>query len=201
MKNGLKTPTAMSQRQNKKPLLAIAFALIVVSIILGINEVYRYNAAADQANLNKDRDLILLAVRGVKKDAPVDPKTGDIYFPESHLYLPNPRQALTLTYLFDTGNVADSQSELSVSTYPVRSTEKLYIAQNTKQLFDAVPKLQACSRGIKLVDHKFPTTDTENELQNTVHVSDGRTIFIYVEKGCPELKDTANLFQNVRTYL
>lgn len=181
-------------------VLAVVIVLLGAGTAVVIQKFSNYNAAADQANIVEIRELILLAVRGVKKDAPVDPKTGDVYFPEAKLYLPNPHTALSLTYLEDTGNIADSQSSLTVSTYPVLGTTSLYTAQNTKQLFAAVPKLQACTRGVKLVYQKFPANDNQNVLKHTVQLNNGKTLYVYVEKDCPDLDSTADLFTNVRAY-
>lgn len=197
------------KKQTKKQVLWTKkkiITLLVLAVVLMAGSVYGYawgryyKNVASQASISQIRELILLAVRGVKKDAPVDPETGDIYFPESKLYLPNPSNALPFTYLFDKGDVSDSQSQLSISTYPVRGTEKLYIAKNSTELFDAVPKLQACSRGIKMVYEKFPSTDTQNTLKETVAVNSGKELFIYVEKDCPELNELAALFKNIKSY-
>ncbi len=199
----MKTQLKNTHSWAKKKILA-AFIILVLLIMFGaaftVQKIHYYNDAADQANSVRIRELILLAVRGIKKDAPVDPKTGDIYFPESRLYLPNPGLPLTITYLFDRGNITDSLSGLSVSTYPVRGTQALYTANNMNEVFDAVPKLQACSRGIKLIYEKFPTSDAQNVLKHTVQLSNGRTLYIYLERDCPELNDTANLFKNIKTY-
>lgn len=181
-------------------LLAVVLVAVGAAAVIVTQKVRDYNAATDQANIVEIRELILLAVRGVKKDAPVDPKTGDVYFPEARLYLPNPHTALALTYLEDTGDIADSQSSLTVSTYPVLGTTSLYTAQNTKQLFAAVPKLQACTRGVKLVYQHFPASDTQNMLKHTVQLNNGKTLYVYVEKDCPDLIPTADLFTGVRSY-
>ena len=185
----------------------LVIAIIVLVLILGwfgatygVSKVRYYNDAANQASMTQMRELILLAVRGVKKTAPVDSRTGDVYFPEAKMYLPNPSTALLLTYLYDKGNVADSQSELSVSTYPVRGTERMYIAKNATELWDAVPHLQACSRGIKIVRQKFPASDTQNVLRQTVHLNNGQDMYVYFEKDCPELASTADLFTNLKAY-
>src|SRR5258706_16441160 len=156
-------------------------ALILIGVCFGVEQIRYYNDAADQASIVSVRELILLAVRGLKKDAPVEPRTGDIYFPESRLYLPNPGTPLTLTYLFDKGDVTNSQSELSVSTYPLRGTVALYTARNNQELFVAVPKLQACSRGIKIVHQKFPASDTDNMLKQTVHLTTRQDLYVYLE--------------------
>jgi hypothetical protein len=187
---------------SKKSSIVLVVLLVVVAAtaIVVTQKIRDYNAATDQANIVEIRELIVLAIRGVKKDAPVDPKTGDVYFPEAKLYLPNPHTALALTYLEDTGNIADAQSSLTVSTYPVLGTTNLYTAQDTNQLFAAVPKLQACSRGIKLVYQQFPATDNTNVLRHTVHLNNGKTMYVYVEKDCPDLNSTADLFTGVRAY-
>jgi len=193
-------------RHKKKAVtLTIIASLVLVTLIgvvllFGAAKVRYYNEAANQAGLVQVRELILLAVRGLKKDAPIDHRSGDVYFPESNLYLPNPGTALPLTYLYDTGDVTNSQGELSISTYPVRGTEALYIARTQENLFAAVPKLQSCSRGIKLVYQKFPDNDVENELSHRIVLNNGKELYIYLEKGCPELKETADLFKNLQAY-
>jgi hypothetical protein len=193
------------KHRSKAKQLHIA-ALLLVAALAGVGGycVYAkstyYKQVADQASITQVRELIILAVRGLKKDAPVDYKTGDVYFPESRLFLPNPGLPLTITYLYDKGDVTNSQSELSVSTYPVRGTETLYTARNNDELFAAVPKLQACSRGIKIVHQHFSRDDTQNELKHTVRLSSGKDVFVYLEKECPELSETADLFKNLRAY-
>jgi hypothetical protein len=181
-------------------IVGLVVLFVGVSGMYVAGKVTDYDMAADQANMVSIRELILAAVRGAKKDAPVDPKTGDIYFPESRLYLPNPKQALPITYLEDTGDIASSHSSLTVSTYPVRTTEKLYVARNPTELFNAVPHLQSCSRGVKLSYEKFPSDDTTNELRSTITLDNGKQLYIYLDKGCPELKDLATTLKNVRPY-
>lgn len=201
MKKQSKKTKTKSRVQKKIVALAVILILLIgAGAAVGIQKVRDYNDAADQAHRVEIRELILLAVRGVKKDAPVDARTGDIYFPESRLYLPNPGMALPLTYLQDTGDIADAQSELSISTYPVRGTTNLYTARNQTELFAAVPKLQACSRGVKVVHQQFPRSDTTNILKHTVHLQNGHNVYIYLEKGCPELNSVADSLANLRTY-
>lgn len=198
-----KKPT---DKKNLKKIITVISILIVVAILLvgvimGINKARYYNDAAKQVGLAQIRELILLAVQETKKDAPVEPRTGDVYFPESRLYLPNPGLAVHLTYLYDKGDVSNLQAELSVSTYPVRGTVELYNATTHDSLFAvAVPKLQACSRGIKLVYQPLSVSDVDNELRQQVQLNSGQTLYIYLEKACPELTEIADLFKNVQSY-
>ena len=197
----MKRKTKKQQRfGNKKVLLIAGVIALALLLILFIGKAWYYKQAADQVGAIQMRELILQAVNGLKKEAPVDTRTGDIYFPESRLYLPNPGLALPLTYLWDKGNVTDSQGELSVSTRPVKGTTEIITASNNTELFAAVPKLQACSRGVKLVYQKFPADDTNNQLKHTVQLDDGRVLYVYIEKECPELNEIADLFKNVKTY-
>ena len=194
-----------SSRWSSQKLVGLGVLLVVLIALatgacLVTQKVRYYNAAANQANMVGIRELVLLAVRGLKKDAPVDARTGDVYFPESHLFLPNPKMALPLTYMFDTGDITDSQGELSISTYPVFGTTELYSAKDAKDMFAAVPKLQACSRGIKLVYKQYPANDSHNLLKHTVLLSNGKTLYIYVEKDCPNLNLTADLLQRIQSY-
>ncbi|HSW79284.1 MAG TPA: hypothetical protein VLG47_00735 [Candidatus Saccharimonadales bacterium] len=184
----------------KSVLLIIAVLIVLVGGYFAVGWVQAYNSAADQANIVSIRELIINAVRGLKKDAPIDPKTGDVYFPEARLYLPNPDTPQTLTYLNDAGDGSDSKSEISVSTYPVFGTANLYEARNIKQLFDAVPKFQACARGVKLVYKQFPSSDTTNVLQRTVHLNNGKTLYVYQEKNCPELGNLSIMMKNLKSY-
>lgn len=201
MKKQTKKATGRTKKQFiTLACLTVVAILILVGTVLGIYKVRYYNDAANQAGLVQIRELILLAVRGLKKDAPVEPRTGDVYFPESKLYLPSPGMTLPLTYLYDKGDVTNSQAELSISTYPVRGTESLYTARTQESLFAAVPKLQACSRGIKLVYQQFPDSDADNELKHKVQLNNGKTLYIYLEKACPELIETADLFKSIQSY-
>jgi len=195
-----KTKNKVRPSKKRIILLIVAVPLIVVGSFVAVEKARYYKDAADQANLVSIRELIITAIRAVKQNAPVDPRTGDVYFPEAKLYLPDPGGPTTFTYLFDSVDIADSQSGLSVSTYPVRGSTPLYTAKNMNELFAAVPKLQACSRGIKLVYNKFPQSDKENMFVNTAHLNNGKDVYIYIENKCPELKDTANLFTDIKAY-
>jgi hypothetical protein len=187
-----------------KVKIAVLVTVITLVIFVGgvfmVAKVRYYNDAANLAGIVPMRELILSAVRGLKKDAPVEPRTGDVYFPESRLYLPNPGMALGLTYLFDKGGISGPEEGLTISTYPVRGTQALYTAQDMKELFTAVPKLQACSRGVKLYHNKLPQDNTSDELRHTVHLNNGRDVYIYLDKDCPELSQLADLMKNIRAY-
>jgi hypothetical protein len=182
-------------------LLSLAAFLIITGGLLLSLKTYHLKIAADQASIVPIRELILQAVEGLKKDAPVEARTGDVYFPESRLYLPAPDTTAQLTYGYFKGDDAtQSPEELSVSTDPVGGSSALYSAWNMEDLFERVPKLQACGRGVKLVYEKYTADEGQNELKHTVRLANGRDIYVYLEKDCPELSATADLFKNIRSY-
>lgn len=159
-----------------------------------------YRDGARQANMTSIRELVLMAVHNVKKDAPVDAKTGDVYFPESRLFLPRPDYSLKISYILDSGDIADTNGELSVSTKTVFGSTQLYSARTMNELFETVPKLQACSRGVKIVSQKFDASDDMNELKHTITLNNGQIKYIYIEKLCPEIEQLADILQNIRAY-
>lgn len=176
---------------------AVSFALVGYVILARVR---LYNQTADLAATVSIRQLILQAVEGLKTDAPIDPKTGDTYFPQAKLYLPNSASSTKLTYAYDASAVHGE--ELSVSNRSVfnQNAVNLYAAKNVPEVMAAVPKLQACSRGVKLMYNKIVAENQENELKATVKLSNGNDLFIYVEKACPELHETAELLKNVQAY-
>jgi hypothetical protein len=74
-------------------------------------------------------------------------------------------------------------------------------ARNVDELFEAVPKLQSCARGVKLVHDKLPLdTEQTNELKHTVSLQNRKKLYVYVERSCPELNEIAELLRNIKSY-
>ncbi len=187
--------------KHKKSLLAgIIIFMFALVCIYGIPKARYYRDGMRQAHIVQIRELIMMAVENLKKTAPVDPKTGDVYFPESRLYLPRPDYALDISYRQDTGDISDANGELTISTKSVFGSTKMYSANSIDDLFKQVPKLQACARGVKIVSQKFDASDSTNELKHTVTLGNGQTKYIYLEKDCPELEPLADALKNLRAY-
>lgn len=187
--------------------LKVAITVLVVIILLGVglsifHTYQRYNAAVDLAEAAPIRAMILQAVSGVQTDAPVDPKTGDIYFPEAHLYVPrssNPSH-LKLTYSYDSTD--ETGNELTVSNHQLfdQNAAKLYAALNGQQVFSAVPKLQSCQRGVTLFSTKPSASDAQNKFEQTITLTNGTVLYAYWEKACPELQPTVDVLKNLEAY-
>ncbi len=187
-----------------KPLIITVLALglfIVVGYLVQVKYIQRYNEAADLASMVSTRELVLRAAKQTKTNAVVEPKTGDQYFPEAKLYLPNiPFIPDGLTYSIILG---EKETELSISTQSVfyRTSSALYSARNSRELFDGLPKLQACQRGIMLAYKPLSAEEAVgSELKQTIRLNNGKDLYAYTERLCPELNNTVELLKNIRAY-
>jgi hypothetical protein len=188
-----------------RTVLLAAAATLAVAISAGwfvqVRYIERYDRSYDQANGVVTRELILRAAEGTKTPAPVDPKTGDIYFPEARLYLPSNQIVKALTYGY--GSVGENgQDQLSISSRSVfnRTAARLYTAQNTAEMFSAVSQLQSCQRGMKLSYTKLTQSSDIDELKQTVILNSGHELYVYVEKDCSQLNDLAIQMKAVQAY-
>lgn len=176
------------------PVLAAAFAVKILYLD-------RYIRAAEMAETVPIRELVLQAAEQLKTDAVVDPQTGALYFPEAKLFIAQNQPIFGgLTYDITFGQ---SESELSISSRGVfsQASVPLYTAKNTEEVFKAIPKLQACWRGIRLVYAPIAAEDSADiELSQTVRLNNGKDLYLYTEKGCPELNDVAIGLKNIQAY-
>lgn len=177
-------------------LQTLVVVVIVVSAIWGWAYVQRLNAAAFQAETTPIREMLIDAVRNTKTDAPVDAKTGDIYFPQARLYVPNTSSYTQLTYAYDPGDDADLS--IANKTALNQGIASMYNARGFNELFSKLPYLQACQRGVTVVYQQV--NDAEKELRQTVQLENGKTAYLYIEKACPELHETAELLKELKSY-
>lgn len=176
-------------------MLLLVVTVVVVAAAVAMTRTYeRLNNSSKAADAVAIRSMILEAAEGTKKEAPVDAKTGDIYFPEAKLFLPASPANPQLTYYYDA-----SAPELSVSDRTIfsQNAAKLYGAPDVEQVFAAVPKLQSCQRGISLT-HK--PANSNDKFQEKIALNNGKTLYASWEKTCPELKQAATQLKNLRTY-
>lgn len=179
-------------------LVAIIFATYIAYGYIWTAS-YAYRATTDHASADSIRTLILQAAKNVVKDAPVEAKTGDVYFPEAKLYLPQPTDYVNLGYSIPT----DDRTSLHVADRLVLSNRESHIlaAQNVDEVFERIPKFQACSRGVFLTyGQQKPDDIFEPELKQTIQLSNGKTLYAYIEKACQENSGTALLLKQLRPY-
>lgn len=178
----------------------LMYALLVAAIITGGLLVWGYterlNAAAMRAELTPMRNMLIDAVKNTKVDAPVEPKTGDIYFPQARLYLPNTSSYTQLTYAYSPEDGADLSIANKIALN--QGIASLYEARGFRELFEKLPYLQACQRGVTVAYQQI--SEPEKELRQTVQLANGKTAYLYIEKSCPELHETAELLKDLKSY-
>ena len=174
-------------------LITFFFVALGTGVMIGWAYMTRYNDASEQAVSAPIRELIVQAAEDAKADAPVEAKTGDVYFPQAKLYLPAASSYLRLTYAYDDGVLS-----VGNKTALRQGISALYNARNIRDMFERVPYLQACQRGVTVLYE--PSDAADKELRQTVTLNNGKTAYLYIEKMCPELGETADLLKDLRAY-
>src|SRR5690349_12595771 len=91
------------QKHPRLPYIAVA-GLVVLVLGLGVfcKVLWWYSRNLDErSNVNTLSTLITRAANGLKVEAPIDAKTGDIYFPQAKLYVPAPNSPTRLSYEYN----------------------------------------------------------------------------------------------------
>jgi hypothetical protein len=195
------------RRFSKKSLavytgVVVVLAAVVVLCLVVATYVTRYNQASDAASSVAIRELVLRAAEGTKSPAAIEPTTGNIYFPQARLYLPSLQNNTTqLTYMY-TPPAKDQQEELSISSKNAfsRNAARLYAGRNVKEVFEAIPKMQACQRGIALYYSKPTDHNDDQVLKQSISLNNGKTLYMYTQKSCDDLDDIALLLGSIKAY-
>lgn len=198
----------MKKKQKKKLvpgskkiiLLAVLIPAVLLVCLYSATFIIHYDNTVKRIEASVIANLMTDAVSNLKKDVPVDHMTGDLYFPESRLFLLNPKSDLKLTYEWHPA-IGDSQEDLSVSLSPTPRAIDLYSASNVEEVFAAVPRLQACGRGVQILYNKATSDDTVlGQLKKVVKLQNGKDIYMYTEKECPHLDELLDLLSKVKSY-
>lgn len=194
--------SGFSLPNKKSVILLIVVAALAAGLIYLASWVIVYKNAIDQAGTGPIRNLILQAIDNLGDRAPIDPRTGDTYLPQARTYLPYEPNTPSPKLIYVVINDEAQGTELYVTEKTVVDNQKtkLYIAKNTEELFEAVPKLQACQRGIKLLFAPANSDYGYGELDQTVELADGRTLYMYADDDCPELAYTLEALKNLKSY-
>lgn len=193
--------TKQKQKITKAHKVKIAALLAVV--IAGIFAAKTYKNSLDTADVSKIRDLVIMAIDNLKTPAVVEPKTGDVYFPQAKLYLPASQNSLSQHLMYS--YYKDEQTakvEFSVTNRLIvgQLESRLYSAQNNKQLFEQIPHLQACSRGVTVSDVSIVEKGSNVKLRYSGKLQNGESLLLYSEDACSELTETVNLLKNLQSY-
>jgi hypothetical protein len=195
----------MKKKQTAKPkyigthqrlsFLTLALAGLALGLICMLAPFRPNHHYGNKENVSQLRQLVLLAAEGLIVPAPVDAKTGDVYFPQAKLYLAGAQAFPQLTYSYDT---ADKTLRVSTKQIFTANASKLYAARNSDELFSQIPHLQACSRGVLL--RSTPTSDVSLKLIGNKTLNSGQSLYVYNENQCSELDNIARQLLTVKSY-
>lgn len=174
-------------KNNVRTVVMIAVGVLFVAQL--IFNICLYKMYVRDSRPSVITQLIVNAVGNLHKPAPVEAKTGNVYFPDAKMMMPPPSSpALEIEY----SNVGDAKTpELDITTRQLvgQATAKLWTAQSgvsrkdeSLAVFNQVPNLQACARGVQVLLRPSPGIDSNKlKLQATKKLTDGRTVYIYNE--------------------
>lgn len=203
-----KSSSKLTNRQQKLLLITCFLLLFFAFLIWAGWLTSRVNETYNQTQIDQLRQQVLLAVGFMKIPIPVDAKTGDFYLAQERLYIPaNKDEDMRLTYGYlpsgaGTGDYGNYDLSVSSDFVFTRSASRLYNVSTMDEFFSQIPELQACQRGVHIIENPTPqvTNDTSLELRNTLQVGNGRTVYLYAEKACSNLDDVVFHLNTLKAY-
>jgi hypothetical protein len=176
----------------------VVFGIAYFSIASAFYSYYNYKTATDLAQTESMRQLLIRSVDQLRS-APVDGRSGDVYFPESRLYLPRPADPVSFAYAAYPSVQADELSVINRSIVE-RPIGQLAAANNLKQIYAIVPKLQACARGVVLSYKPQSATLPTGKLIQVISLPNDRRLYAFIDSGCEENAMTVKLLHGLRPY-
>lgn len=147
-------------------------------------------------------------------DAPVDFKTGDIYLPEAKLRLDRPERMVSLAYTYSApgasrvatavGRSGETRLVEQLKVIDQRVLNKVVAAAKNVTDEDKLREqnhLTRCGQGVSVVfDSDSRPALYDVRLHKLVRLSNGKTMYIYFDKLCPEFRQTAELLSKLQPY-
>lgn len=179
-------PTSKKLKREKTKYIVpgIIFIQFLIITVLGYF-VYVNWLRTDELSTIKISNLIITAVEYLTRPIPSDPKNGVVYVPEAHLELPAPPDnTYYLYYNYSPTIPPDSTAEVRLINRQdfMMAKSKVLVANNLDGVFDAVPEMQACTRGYRVLFSPDKTGEAPEVFQKKL--TDGRTVYVYKEKAC-----------------
>jgi hypothetical protein len=199
--------------------------VLYVAVILGL-ALFAFQALIDTSvfrsliQVRPDYDTVLAtlisdAARQLNKPAPVDPTTGKIYIPEARLVLPSYTGLGQIEYQYESGqNTSNNAAEVHLTSSLILnlSESKLWVdiansnnrtawqSYNESNIFNSIPSLQACTRGVQLFYSK-QNLGGDFIFQGDHKLNDGRTLYVYSESDCKQDQSAViNLAKQAQSY-
>ncbi len=178
----LKTKHSNKSKYKKFLIPFLLGSLIVSVLVLAALVANLYNRNRIQNNSSL-AELIIQAVDALNQDVPIDPRTGVVYINEAKLTLPaQPQEVGPLVYSYERAN-EDFKPILHIARkYDISRSKSALLVNNQslEKTFNAVPHLQACSRGVTI---SFDTKNLSKTVESKV-LSNGKTVYFSTEPLC-----------------
>lgn len=160
--------------------------LLLAACANGVATIYllRHQDKEDNTVLTS---LIINAIEDLNRPLVIEPTTGKAYIPSARLMLPPADATLGEVeyYYFPPAENAPAEVHLSSRNSVGPATSAVISASpDVEALFAAVPKLQACSRGVTI---NFAQQSDREAAANKLLAS-GKMAYFYTEKKCPNDK-------------
>lgn len=180
-------------------IFILGILVLVVCIIsqLVIDWVIHQEATTAVASQPVIVSLIDDAVNNLVSPAPVNAQTGQVYFPDAKLVLPQPSQDFSVREIEYTNITFNNSFALQVTSKSIVALAETKLltayanaqsssATNSKALqavYNQVPNLQACARGVQLF-YTAQQGRSSLTLQFTKKLNSGKTLYAYTEPTC-----------------
>ncbi len=202
----LKISKEPKRKYSKQNIVIIVLSVLVGMLVIGMAiggffMSFIWQNQMSESNL-KITTLILQAVDDLDIPIPIDAQTGKAYIPQVRLVLPIKPSTIApeLEYRYSAAQ-GEFPEELSIPhTHGIwRARSAMIGARTFDDIFNIVPKLQACSRGYKL--SFSPKNDEQEKLIFTKKLADGRDLYVYLENVCDEPnEDFENYLKQINSY-
>jgi hypothetical protein len=175
----------------KRVLVPSVLAILVVAAIvqsLLIAYLLYQNRILDNARISS---LIQQAADGLNQPVSKDPRSGEVFISEARLTLPPvPAQLGQIVYSYS-GPYANFQPFLRLArqnSISSSASQLLAGGASVEKTFSAVPKMQACTRGITVsyADYAEQTGQPGPTAAGKKVLSNGKTVYFFTEPLCPE---------------
>jgi hypothetical protein len=172
----------LPRRQTKIMLLGVAALFVIAQLSFDVVMLRRQIRQDDTTLIT----LLENAAEGVNKPAAIDP-SGAVYLTDAKIKLPRAWEnniQIMYSYLADTENPAGNELHVTTKQAVSAAAAKLWSTHSFDSLtgkqtmFDQVPHLQACSRGVTVLFDAKTAANYRVKPENTKHLKDGRTIYL-----------------------
>lgn len=176
----------------KKVVVGVVGFVVVGAIIFQIAFNMVIYPQAKSASSDHMADLLISAVEGLSKPVPVDAVTGRLYIANAKLTWPADSTVYGQVIYSNDSNWAD-ESGMQFSTTAILSAASSKLrsiqgksADSMQAVFEQLPNLQACSRGVQVYNKQQNFDSSDYVYQGATKLKDGRELHFYTESTCKQ---------------